>query len=700
MTPTAFDESLQEDLLQGFDLPDPHLLGSTEAADAQVQLPVARVYIDSHLPQVDRLFDYRVPAALDQQAQPGVRVRVKFNGQELSGWLKERCQSSDSPQRLLPLEEVLSELTLLTPEIFALAETLADRYAALISDILRKALPARVVGVEKPYLEAQQSATADQFSPEELEETEADLSAFNSYLQGPEFCEDLLAGEPARAVLTLLPAPASHPWEEVVAQALIATASRGRSALALVPDYKKLDSLTSTLERLAPGAYARLTGADRASDRYRNFLDVRFGRKKILIGTRSAAYAPLENLGLLVCFDDGDSSYLEPSAPYCHARDILLLRARDQKAAALFLGYSVSSESARLVRTGWASLLRPERQLLRASTPRVLTTGDDYQLAQDPLAAIARIPHLAFQVAQEALERGPVLIQVARAGYLPALSCQRCYMPARCQNCQGPIGFPAGSSAPQCSWCGKLAQPFRCQDCGYQAWRNGLPGALRTAEELGRAFPERTVITSSGENIKTTLGPEPALVVATPGAEPAVEGGYSAALLLDADRMLHFDSLRAPEAALRRWLNAASLVRPYHQGGRVVTTASPSAPLEALIRWDPYSFASWELDERYATGLPPASRSAAITGSQEGVAAFLAALDIPADVRQLGPVPLEDSSGYFEGKSQEPLYRAIFLFSYSRAQTFTHHLRAVKASQAALRRGEPVQIRCDGLDIL
>uniref|UniRef100_UPI003FA3D584 hypothetical protein n=1 Tax=Rothia dentocariosa TaxID=2047 RepID=UPI003FA3D584 len=81
-------------------------------------------------------------------------------------------------------------------------------------------------------------------------------------------------------------------------------------------------------------------------------------------------------------------------------------------------------------------------------------------------------------------------------------------------------------------------------------------------------------------------------------------GGYAAALLLDADSMLRFDSLCAPEAALRRWFNAAALVRSAAQGGVVVTTASPSPVEQALVRWDPTWFALYELDERSQIGLP------------------------------------------------------------------------------------------------
>ncbi|MFW0111771.1 primosomal protein N' [Rothia sp. CCM 9416] len=707
MTQVPSYESPQLDLLRGFDLASPQQADAVPAEAQAGHLPVARVHIDSPLPHLDRLFDYSIPVSLDAQAQPGVRVRVKFNNRTVSGWIRERAATSSVAGRLLPLQEVISPVSVVSPQVFQLADALADRYAGLIPDILRLAIPPRVASVEKPYLPRKgdsgpgQHGLTHTYRAEPLEIAPVDLEGFADYTNGPEFCDDLLAGAEARAVMAVLPSHPERSWEDLLASALVATASTGRGALALVPDRKSLDRLAQALNKLVPAsAFVQLTAHDQPTIRYRNFLLTRCGAVRIVIGTRSAAYAPVANLGLVACWDDGDSSLIEQRSPYCHARDVLLLRASQENTAALFMGYAVSSEAARLVRTRWASFIGAERELVRSFTPRVMTTGDDYALARDPLAAIARIPHQAFAVAKDALETGPVLIQVARAGYIPALSCQRCRMPARCADCRGPMIVPGGGSAPQCGWCGHLAQGWHCIECGYDRWRTGAAGALRTAEELGRAFPGVPVITSSGENIRPAIGPEPALVIATPGGEPVAQGGYSAALLLDADRMLQFDSLRAPETALRRWFNAAALVRSFAVGGRVVTTASPSPTLEALIRWDPMGFALWEMDERNEIGLPPAVRTAAITGSEKAVQTFLDAIELPDQVRVSGPVALADPTGFYDGEPEGDLYRAIIFFTYAQGPSLTHHLRARKASLAALHKSEPVQIRCDGLDIL
>ena len=788
----AQQESLQQlDLLQGFPaLRDALIPAAPEPVNVAAELeasgvpnPVARVRVDSTLPQVDRTFDYRVPAELSEDAVPGARVRVLFNGHELTGYIEERAATTDwTRTSLLPLKSVLSRVPSVAPEIFALAEALADRYASTVANVLRLAVPPRIAALDKKYApllpgyesdylgdsapvstsDAPESAASEHVASESTESGPSTASAassaatsiatdpyawlatpgalapfvldppalnpdapdaasvFSDYENGAEFIEDVAAGAATRAVMTVLPGHLEHTWADVLATALAAAAASGRGAIAVVPTAKNLDLLEAALaERLPADSFVRLSSDSTPHTRYHGFVKARLGQVPVVIGTRAAAYAPVANLGLVVCWDDGDSSLVEQRAPYCHARDVLLLRASAENTAALFAGFSMSSEAARLVRTRWASHVRAPRALVRDYSPRIFSTGSEFELARDPLAAMARIPHLAFEHARRALARGPVLVQVARSGYIPSFSCERCRMPARCGECSGPLSVASGSSVPSCSWCGHLAQQWRCSECGFTHWRYSAAGATRTAEELGRAFPNVPVISSAGDHVRASVGPEPALVVATPGAEPVAFGGYAAALLLDADKMLRFDSLRAPEAALRRWLNAAALVRPAALEGTVVTTASPSPVEQALVRWDPAWFARQELEERAQTGLPPAVRTAAVTGAEVDVRAFMeeflessALLErVREQLRIVGPVPLDQ--GYFawsesleEDSEEAPVqgdWRTLMFFSYGIAQQVTRELRATRATIAALKKnvGErPVQIRCDGLDVL
>lgn len=173
-----------------------------------------------------------------------------------------------------------------------------------------------------------------------------------------------------------------------------------------------------------------------------------------------------------------------------------------------------------------------------------------------------------------------------------------------------------------------------------------MVGSGRTAEELGRAFPGVPVRTSGGESVLATVSADPALVIATPGAEPVAEGGYAAVLLLDAWALLGRPGLRTAEEALRRWLNAAALARPAPRG-RVVVVADGDLPVvHALVRWAPEAYAAREAAERAALGFPPASRMAAIDGRAQPLAELLVALtgdgELTGGIEVLGPVPLAE----------------------------------------------------------
>jgi primosomal protein N' (replication factor Y) len=170
-----------------------------------------------------------------------------------------------------------------------------------------------------------------------------------------------------------------------------------------------------------------------------------------------------------------------------------------------------------------------------------------------------------------------------------------------------------------------------------------VTGAGRTAEELGRAFPSLPVRTSGRTEVITEVPSSPAVVVATPGAEPRAEEGYAAAILLDGWMLLGRPSLRAAEEALRRWMNAAALVRPRPAGGAVIVVAdSGLRAVQALIRWDPVTHAEQELAERTALGFPPAVRMAALTGPAAAVREVLSAAALPERADVLGPVPVRD----------------------------------------------------------
>ncbi|KUP95679.1 primosome assembly protein PriA, partial [Thermobifida cellulosilytica TB100] len=304
---------------------------------------------------------------------------------------------------------------------------------------------------------------------------------------------------------------------------------------------------------------------------------------------------------------------------------------------------------------------------------------------------LGRLPSLALRVAREAARSGPVLFQVPRRGYLNALACARCRTPARCAACRGPLALRSAHAMPYCRWCGHIAGDWRCASCESPRLRATVVGARRTAEELGRAFPALPVRTSGREEVLTEVPGSPALVVATPGAEPHAVGGYAAAVLLDGWALLGRADLRAAEEALRRWCNAAALVRPAEEGGQVVVLADAGLPaVQALIRWNPASFAERELAERRELGFPPAVTMASVTGEAARVREFLDQAVLPPGAELLGPVPL----------GEDGVERALLRVRRDASRELAAALKAAGAARSARREERSVQVRMDPLDVV
>ncbi len=688
---------LQPSLLQGF--PDRVPVNGPPLASEN---PVARVVLESSVPHLDRPFDYSVPAELAETAVPGVRVKVKFNGQELNGYIAERRADSDAAHPLTPLHKLVSPVAVLAPVTMELARTVAARYAGTLSDVLRTAIPPRVAKVEKELLAGDLDAALEDLKPA------PDAHAWSSYANGAAYLQHLASGGSPKAVLTALQGFGPESWPALVASAVATVRASGRGAVVVVPDYRDLEQLETALAKVLPTSdVARLTADDGQTPRYRNFLRLLSGAAGVAIGTRSAAYAPVKDLGLVVCWDDGDDLHIEQRAPYAHSREVLLLRAEQENAACLMASHSRSTELQRLVEMQWAVPIEAARTTVRCTVPRVLNTADSYEQERDPLARIARLPGAAWRAAKEGLERGPVLVQVARAGYAPSLVCETCRELARCNACQGPLAVSSSSAMPACRWCSTPAPQWRCTHCSGTKLRRGAAGVMRTAEELGRAFPGKAVVTSSGEHIKATVPDAPALVVATVGAEPVAPDGYAAALLLDGNSLLRRENLRAGEDTVRRWFNAASLVKPAGQGGLVVITADDTAATGALLRWDASGYASRELALRKELQLPPAVRVASVTGSRADVVHFSDALEANAELasaaklRKAGPAPVQLFGGAQPSAAENDAeVRTLYFIPYADAATATRAMRAVKAANAAKRTSGPVQLRLDGVDVL
>lgn len=761
-------------------------------------LPIARVLPLLTPAHLDRDFDYLVPAEFDEIARPGVRVRVRFAGRLVDGYLLERLERSDHAGKLIALERVVSGERVLTPEILRLATTVANRYAGTRADVLRSAVPPRHARTEAGgaktagpaaesgaaaadstrapvsesapaagSVEADAGAVAAQAAdsastrppaagpstPRRAEHAAADVDSaavtaresaaaptpvgatdageqvirgpavtarserrdaasaaepvvdsapWARYLHGESFLGALAEGRGVRAAWQALP---GEDWARRLAELAATVVRAGRAAIVVVPDQRDLDRVLAECEALVGDRAVGLSAGLGPAARYRRWLAVLRGQARLVVGTRSAVFAPVADLGLLAIWDDGDDTYAEPRAPYPHAREVAMLRAHETGAAYVAAGFARTAETQAAVDSGWAHDLIADRAVLRKAAPRISAPGDsDIALERDPIARAVRIPGAAFAAARAALKEGAaVLVQVPRRGYVPALACGKCRTPARCRRCNGPLALPEGGSggvahSPACRWCGISETAYRCPVCAARALRAVVIGAARTAEELGRAFPGVPIRGSSAGAMLDTVEPGPQVVVATVGAEPVVRGGYGVALLLDGWALLGRADLRAAEDALRRWLNAAALVRAH---GQVLVMAEPALPtVQALVRWDPVGHARSEVAARAEVGFPPAVRLAAVDGASEAIAELLGATTLPAGVEVLGPVPLPPGARTpFSGDSTAEVERVLLRVDRRGGAALSRALIAAQAVRSTHRSDAPLRVQIDPVDI-
>ena len=613
---------------------EPLPIDTGTSAEGQVPLaptdPVARVLIDHPVPHLARTFDYAVPEKLAEAALPGVRVRVKFAGKLRDGYLLERVESSEHIGPLATIQRISGPIQVLSEDLLALSEAVARRYGGTLADVLRLAIPPRHARGEKDVLKAEKTGTPTDPADAKTEnptDGPNDRAADDPHLLGRLGEWVLAAGEeptaddpsapPRRRALACT--PGSTPglsWIRAGLDAARSTLEAGRSVLWLVPDHRELAVLHAALTHAGIAEVSVLSADQSPELRWQAWLRGLLGHTRVTIGTRAAAFAPVADLGLIICTDDANLNFLDQHAPYPHAREVCLLRSTIEDTELLFVSTDRSAEVQRLVEIGWLADVTPVGPARRHAAPVVFVPDED----RDPFAW-QRIPSRAWQIMRTALRPrprdggvpGPVLVQVPRSGYYPVFACARCQEVARCPQCQATLTTQSEVGPFACRSCGFHSETFSCLRCRSNQVRSIVRGRARTVEELARALPDVEIVESGGDHISTALDETPRLVVATTGAEPYVLGGYAAAILLDS--LWPGPWMRSIDESVARRLRAASLVRSRDDGGAVYLGDEDELIRQTLTAFDPTTFMSRQLSDRKVLGFPPYRRILELTGA-------------------------------------------------------------------------------------
>jgi primosomal protein N' (replication factor Y) len=589
---------------------------------------VARVAFDSPLPQLNRLFDYSIPESLYDQISLGCVVGVIFNRspKPIAAYVVELLEKSEFAGELTPIASVISRRTLLTPSIFELAQSVSARQAVALGDVLRNAIPARAVRVDKNWqLPVSQSDSAIANQTDLQNKLKTGNSKLTAKLARPSVINRDSSFAPA--------------WFFDVLDLVNETTSTGASAIVCLPDFRDIERVSEFLGKQNGGLLLNIySGVSTPSEKYARHLLAASGIPQVVIGARSSLYAPLPQVGEIIVWDDEDQSHFDQASPYISSRELALLRQRVESCNLTFLSHGRSVATARLIAMGYLT------EFNESPRPKVAFSETE-----------ARLDSLAYNTIREGLKHGPVLVQVAGLGQATGLYCGSCSKRATCQHCGGGLWLDAKKRA-VCRVCSGFNLSNRCQSCGSEERRMGRAGATRTVEELGKSFPGVRVIESTAEHCISEVGVKPQIVVATAGVEPIASQGYSAVLILDAKISLGRDTLNALDDSVRNWVNAIAL------GSTEAHSAIIGIPTElgAMIStWRLGEIAYRELDERRSLGFPPAARVASATGAKELLETLRQAVAAIEQVQVLGLSPVQTPG---ESRIEHQL---IFTFAYS-----------------------------------
>jgi len=599
------------------------------------------VLVESPVPRLDRVLEYVIPEELTNEVVVGGRVRVplgKGGSRRIDAFVVDISPTPTTGVTLAEIDSTHGSVPVLTPALWKLARTVADRNGGGAADVLRGAIPKRAIRIEK----------GRSFTPRAMP-----------------------TARPSTRTAITLDCGVVETDEGPTLRSLTQIADLVRAAeagvIVVVPDWRDLALLSRALVDVP---HITVDSSGTPSERYGRYLDILSGEKRVVIGTRAAVYAPVIDLELLIVVDESDPLLEEPHTPYVHARDAAVVRNSIEGGRLIFASITPSVESARFVELGFV-----ERASTTPSRPAVMLAND---ATDDGFASRARIPSIGWKVLRDALDRGPVLVQVSRPGFTPQVVCADCRTAHRCGTCRSLLSGNRDGTV-LCRVCGLTPIGLKCTHCsGHKTAWSGV-GSVRTADELGRAFPGVPVVVADGEHRALDVPRRSSLVIATRGAEPIVSGGYEAVLIVDGDKELQRPGLRTSENCLRWWGHAASLAG----SDATVVLANVDgafASLFATNQWE--TIVETELRERRALGFPPATRAIAVRGSIADLQSVRELSEV-AGHRVMGPAK--------DGES----FRILVLADYRTAPTVISAIRIHTIATNAT----GVRVHCDDLTV-
>src|SRR5271155_3336179 len=553
-------------------------------------------------------FDYRLPEEMRGGiVNVGSMLVVPFGRREILGVVVELSDSSEVAEEKLLAP--LRALELGVPvDLVALAEWIAAEYCSTIARALGLVLPPgaarRLSGRKRRGVPPPRHLSVGARSPLAPELTDDQQAVL----------EPLIAAlEARRAAQRLLHGVTGSGKTEIYLRAAAAALEQGRGAIVLVPEIALTPQIVGRFIERFGDTVAVLHSRLRPGERYAEWRRLREGEARVCVGPRSAVFAPIENLGLIVVDEEHDASYKHEGDPRYDARDVAAERARSSRAVLLLGSATPRPESVqRMTRSRMRSRVdgRPLPEV------RVLDMRSETQ-GLHPLTAQA--------LADVRAARGKAIVLLNRRGWSNFLSCRSCGRVWSCPDCDVALVLHHAEGYVACHHCGhREPAPARCGDCGSTAVARHGAGTERVQHELARtlddgSFPvfrlDADVAAGGGEEDRVGAvlrrfesAPSGVLI----GTQMVAKGhdfrDVTLGVVLDADATLRFPDFRAEERTFALIAQLAGRVGRGGEGCVLVQSIAPEArSIEHAARHDSDGFLAGELERREALRPPPFS---------------------------------------------------------------------------------------------
>ena len=588
---------------------------------------IAQVVIDISAGELDRTFDYKIPDGLNVRL--GERVEVPFGKNKKEGFVVGFAETTDFPDKLKEIITAPDGVPAILPEMLELMEKMRHKYLLRRADIIRLFAPERVRAGKKPLnravfdkvggLQKQVELTHEQQQALALLRGEGGSSA----IVGP------AKTTPVNPAKFLLHGVTGSGKTELYMRMIEDALTQGKSAIMLVPEISLTPQMLSNFRGRFGKTVALLHSGLSAGERQSEWLRLRTGDARIALGPRSAVFAPLENLGLIVVDEEHDGSYISESNPRYDTLEVAEMRC-GLASAKLILGsatpavgtYKRAAEGELTLvklqnRVGGGALPGPEIVDMAAEL-RAGNNGIFSKLAEDALATVIE-------------RKRQAVIFLNRRGFASFMMCKACGYIAMCADCDISLTFHSEDNTLKCHYCGKKYKALTaCPGCKNSKLKMGRVGTQRVAEELQRLFPGVRIARLDNDSTtgKTAyfdiLGAfsrgEADLLV---GTQMVAKGhdfpAVSLALVLDADMGLYFQDYASAERTYQLITQVAGRSGRADGDGRVIIqTYRPSHYVfRFAANYDYNGFYEKEINTREVTKFPPFCIIARILCSSE-----------------------------------------------------------------------------------